>query len=239
MNKNYYDILGVSKTASDTEVKKAYKKKALEYHPDRNKGDKKAETKFKEINEAYQTLGDKEKKKNYDQFGSAEANPFGNNQWNPFSWGARTWWRAGGSTDYEDIFSGFGGGARQTGGFQFDIGDLFGGWATRWWSERYNQNHQDEEEKHIEHLDVTKTLEIPFLDFLYGTTLDIETVYSRHLSLKVKPGTKPGTKYKISGKWRTTGGRTGDMFVIVDAKMPRLPLDPTVEKMLDAIRYQI
>ena len=93
--------------------------------------------------------------------------------------------------------------------------------------------------KPIENLDVTKKVEIPFLDFLYGTTLDVETVYSKHLALKVKPGTKPGTKYKISGKGRTTGGRTGDMFVIVDAKMPRLPLDPTVEKMLDAIRYQI
>ncbi len=70
--KNYYDILGVSKSASDAEIKKAYKKMAMQYHPDRNKGDKKAEAKFKEINEAYQVLGDATKKKNYDQFGSAD-----------------------------------------------------------------------------------------------------------------------------------------------------------------------
>lgn len=57
---------------------------AMQYHPDRNKGDKKAEAKFKEINEAYQVLGDKEKKKNYDQFGSTEANPFGGMGGNPF-----------------------------------------------------------------------------------------------------------------------------------------------------------
>lgn len=76
MSKNYYDILGVSKTATESEIKKAYKKKALEYHPDRNKGDKHAETKFKEVNEAYQTLSDTTKKQNYDQFGSAEGNPF-------------------------------------------------------------------------------------------------------------------------------------------------------------------
>jgi molecular chaperone DnaJ len=75
--KNYYDILGISKSASEADIKKAYKKMAMQYHPDRNKWDKNAEQKFKEINEAYQTLGDVSKKKNYDQFGSAEWNPFG------------------------------------------------------------------------------------------------------------------------------------------------------------------
>lgn len=75
-NTDYYASLGISKSATEAEIKKAYKKQAMQYHPDRNKGDKKAEQKFKEINEAYQVLGDKEKKKNYDQFGSAEANPF-------------------------------------------------------------------------------------------------------------------------------------------------------------------
>ena len=83
MSKNYYDILGISKSATETEIKKAYKKKALEYHPDRNKDDKNAEKKFKEVNEAYQTLGDKTKKTNYDQFGSAEGSPFSGGG-NPF-----------------------------------------------------------------------------------------------------------------------------------------------------------
>ena len=84
MSKNYYDILGVSKSASEAEIKKAYKKKAMQYHPDKNAGDKSAEAKFKEVNEAYQTLGDTSKKKNYDQFGSAEGNPFGGMGGNPF-----------------------------------------------------------------------------------------------------------------------------------------------------------
>lgn len=82
MNKNYYETLGVSKNASTDEIKKAYKKMAMKYHPDRNKGDAAAEKKFKEINEAYQVLGDEEKKKNYDTFGSAEGNPFSGG--NPF-----------------------------------------------------------------------------------------------------------------------------------------------------------
>ncbi len=83
-NKDYYASLGVSKTATEAEIKKAYKKKAMEYHPDKNAGDKKAEAKFKEINEAYQTLGDTAKRQNYDQFGSAEGNPFGGMGGNPF-----------------------------------------------------------------------------------------------------------------------------------------------------------
>ncbi len=77
MTKDYYAILGVSKTATEVEIKKAYKKKAMEHHPDKNAGDKKAEAKFKEANEAYQTLSDKTKRKNYDQFSSAEGSPFG------------------------------------------------------------------------------------------------------------------------------------------------------------------
>ena len=77
MPTDYYASLGVSKTATEAEIKKAYKKKAMQYHPDKNAGDKKAEAKFKEINEAYQTLGDVTKRKNYDQFGSADGSPFG------------------------------------------------------------------------------------------------------------------------------------------------------------------
>ncbi len=72
MAKDYYNLLGVQKGASDQDIKKAYRKLALKFHPDRNKGDKEAEQKFKEINEAYEVLSDKQKRSNYDQFGSAE-----------------------------------------------------------------------------------------------------------------------------------------------------------------------
>jgi DnaJ-class molecular chaperone len=67
----------------------------------------------------------------------------------------------------------------------------------------------------------------------------VKTVYGKTLSLKVKAGTKPGTKFKISGKWRTMWGKTGDMYVTVDAKMPKTPLEPWTERMVEAIRYQI
>ncbi|MDQ5981591.1 MAG: molecular chaperone DnaJ, partial [Patescibacteria group bacterium] len=96
MAKDYYAVLGVDKSASEAEIKSAYRKKAREWHPDVAKDKPDAETKFKEINEAYQILGDKTKKSHYDQFGTAPneqpgysgGNPFGGagGNYGPFSW---------------------------------------------------------------------------------------------------------------------------------------------------------
>ena len=72
MAKEFYDILGVAENASVDEIKKAYRKKAMELHPDRHGGDKQKEAEFKKLNEAYSVLSDPEKKSNYDRFGSAE-----------------------------------------------------------------------------------------------------------------------------------------------------------------------
>ena len=69
MAKDYYDILGISKSASADEIKKAYRKLAVKYHPDKNPGDKAAEEKFKEVSRAYEVLSDEKKRKQYDQFG--------------------------------------------------------------------------------------------------------------------------------------------------------------------------
>src|SRR5207244_5474885 len=88
--KDYYDILGVKKTASDDEIKKAYRALAKKFHPDKNKGNKDAEAKFKEISEAYSVLGDKEKREQYDRLGreafhfGGASGPFGGGGANPF-----------------------------------------------------------------------------------------------------------------------------------------------------------
>ena len=114
-NKDYYSILGVERSASDEELKSAYRKLAKKYHPDLNKDNPQAAEKFKEINEAYEVLGDKQKRSNYDQFGSADGanfNDFFGGNGGGFSGGF------GGFGDiFGDIFSAFGGGertARQT-----------------------------------------------------------------------------------------------------------------------------
>jgi molecular chaperone DnaJ len=105
--RDYYEVLGVEKTASDEEVKKAYRKLALKYHPDRNPGDKDAEAKFKEAAEAYDVLCDDQKRRQYDQFGhrAFDAGGFGGPRFH----------------NMEDIFAAFG---DILGGGMF--GDLFG-----------------------------------------------------------------------------------------------------------------
>lgn len=100
MSKDYYNILGVNKEASEDEIKKAYRKMAMKWHPDRNADDPQAETKFKEAAEAYDVLSNKEKRNNYDRFGSAEGNPYSGN---PFGGGF-----GGHGFSMDDIFSQFG-----------------------------------------------------------------------------------------------------------------------------------
>ena len=105
--KDYYEVLGVDKKASDDEIKKAFRRLAKKYHPDMNSGDKEAENKFKEVNEAYEVVGDKDKRAKYDQFG--------HNAFDPNGFGG-----AGG-------FQGFGGGFSDFGGFGDIFETFFGG----------------------------------------------------------------------------------------------------------------
>ncbi|MBO7400993.1 MAG: DnaJ domain-containing protein, partial [Clostridia bacterium] len=100
--RDFYEVLGVQKTVTDAEIKKAYFKLAKQYHPDANPGDKEAERKFKEINEAYSILSDKEKREAYDQYGHAGVDPNG--------MGAGGFDASGMGFDMSDIFSSFFGG---------------------------------------------------------------------------------------------------------------------------------
>ena len=234
--KDPYSVIGVSKSATQDEIKKAYRKLAMQYHPDKNKGDKKAEDKFKELGAAYEVLGDAKKRKQYDAFGSAGdsfgSTPGGSSQ--GFGWGG-----------FEDIFSQFWGARSQQGSqnFEFDLGDIFGGgingarqkWRT---SSREDFWRAPEKEAEKPSLDVIKTVEVPIFDLILGTKLDVETVYSKHLTLTIPLGTKSGTKFRIKTKGRQSGGETGDMYVLVEAKMPQ-EIPDSIRALLMSIKDQL
>src|SRR5690606_29536300 len=116
IEKDYYKVLGVPKDATEAEIKKAYRKLAREYHPDANKGNAKAEERFKEISEAHDVLGDPKKRKEYDEARAL----FGNGGFRPGP-------GAGGGTFNFDLSDLFGGPAGQAGGFGGGLGDVFGG----------------------------------------------------------------------------------------------------------------
>ena len=105
--RDYYDVLGVNKSASKDEIKKSYRKLALKYHPDKTKGDKASEEKFKEASEAYHVLSDEKRKTNYDQFGHAafEGSAGGGQGFGGFDFNASSF-----SDIFEDFFGDFGGG---------------------------------------------------------------------------------------------------------------------------------
>ena len=130
MARDLYDVLGVARSASEADIKKAYRKLARQHHPDRNPGDKQAEARFKEIQSAYDVLGDKKKRENYDRFGTAEPGGLGGGG-NPFGRGGAG---AGGGSpfgnvnpeDLSDLLRQFGGGMGG-GGLNIDPEELFGG----------------------------------------------------------------------------------------------------------------
>ena len=219
--RDYYDVLGVSKTASADEIKRAHRKLALKYHPDRNKNNKDAEEKFKEIQEAYDVLSDSTKKANYDQFGHAGVGAGGPppNGADPFeayrraqgSRGGRTTWRPSPGVSVEDFDAGHYGG---------DFGDLFeqlfgaqagaaGGRAgTRGRVRPAPQRGQD-----VEH-GVTLT----FDQAARGTTLPLQITRgpgeTETIEVKIPPGVKDGSRIRIKGRGEQTGGEPGDLFII-------------------------
>ncbi len=209
--RDYYKILGVSKGASEAEIKAAYRKLAKQYHPDKNPGDKKSEEKFKEINEANEVLGDPQKRAKYDQFGSqwqqyqqTGGNP--NDFWSQWAagQGGRGGTRVEFSGDLSDLFGG-------QSGFSdfFDV--LFGtsgagaGSAARRRGAGRGMAAQKEE----------YPVEITLEESLRGARRRLEKG-SRSLEIKIPAGAKTGTKVRIAGEGsRGVDGRPGDLYLVV------------------------
>src|SRR5512140_229562 len=203
--KDYYQILGVERSASADDVRKAYRKLAMQYHPDRNPGDKQAEERFKEINEAYQVRSDPQKRARFDQLGSAYSN----------------WQQRGGTPndfDWSQWFSGQpgagGGGTRVEYG---DINDLFGqdvfsdffrsifgGGGMGGGGRAQTSARSRQAPAYQQPISIT-------LDEAYrGTTRTLQTD-SRRLQVKIPAGVKTGSKVRVAG-----GGPEGsDLYLIV------------------------
>lgn len=202
LEKDFYQILGVSKDASDAELKKTYRKLARKYHPDSNPGDVAAEAKFKEMSEAYSVLSDSEQRAEYDQIRAMGAG------------GARFTAGGGGGQGFEDVFGGMFGGGRggshfnyqQTGGQGFEdiFGGMFGGGAPR--------GPQ------------------PGRDIHASTTLDFETAVrgdtvtlqapNGPVKVKIPSGVSDGQKIKVRGKGEPSpnGGSAGDIILTVNVR---------------------
>jgi len=203
-SKDLYKILGVSRTASDKDIKQAYRKLARQYHPDVNPGNKSAEEKFKEINNAYEVLSDPEKRKKYDQFGDkwqyADQFAGGGAQGNPFG-GASGFRSAGGnnsSYQYVDM-SDLG-----------DLGDLFkgftGGFGGRGRTARPRQGR-----------DIDTSTEISLEEAYSGTTRLIQDTSGHRIEVKIPAGVKNGQRIKVSGKGEPgmANGPSGDLYLAV------------------------
>ena len=189
MSSEYYDLLGVSKSASQDEIKKAYRKAAHKYHPDKNPGDDAAEAKFKEVNNAYEVLGDDQKRRQYDQFGAAGAG--GPGGFNP---------GAG--------FGGFGGG----GGVEFDFQDFAGGMGggaddifEQFFGAGFNrQGRRGGPSPRQKGVDMEMRLDITLQESATGAEKEISYKHKIRCGRCESKGYEPGSSLKNCGK---CGGR--------------------------------
>lgn len=188
--RDYYEVLGVSKNASDDEIKKAYRKLAFKYHPDRNPGDKEAEAKFKEATEANEVLSDKQKRARYDQFGHAGVG--GNSSsGNPFNSGSY-------SSNGQNFSFDFGGG---DGNLDDIFSTLFGFGGSR------TQRRRG--------ADYRTVLTISFEESVFGVTKAVQ-VDGKEINLKIPAGIDDGQAIRLRGRGGPapdSTGEAGDLLV--------------------------
>lgn len=201
-NDDYYQALGVSRSASQDDIRKSYKKLAREFHPDARPDDKAAAERFKEIQNAYAVLSDPEKRKKYDQFGPGFENAGHGPQFD--------WSNSGGDVDLSDLFGGlFGGGGGQPRGFGGGFSGFGGG--TRQQAPRAQRGE-----------DIRAEIEIPFQLAAEGGNYDLHLNRggkSETLTVKIPPGVNSGSVIRLSGQGQEGrhGGPAGNLLVTIKA----------------------
>jgi molecular chaperone DnaJ len=212
LEKDFYKILGVDKNVSEAELKKVYRKLARTHHPDSNPGDASAESRFKEISEAFSVLSDPAQRQEYDQIRTmAQGGP-------RFTSGG------GGAGGFEDVFGGMFSGPRSggfpggpAGGQAGGFGDLFSGLFAE--SGGYGPYSQP-----VKGQDLNTRVTLDLATAVEGTTVSVETASGRTIQAKIPAGVKDSQKVRLRGKGQPSpnGGRPGD--VIITVGVPRHPV---------------
>lgn len=216
---DYYKVLGVSKNATQDEIKRAYRTLARKYHPDVNPGDKAAEEKFKEINEAHEVLSDNEKRQKYDRFGK-QWQQYQRSGGRPedFDWSQWTSPGRSGSQGYrtvtpEEFESMFGGGG--LGGFSDFFEALFGGSGAFGSTGFGGPSRQTSPRRGS---DAEYPIQVTLQEAFNGTTRSLQYEGGRTIQAKIPPGVRTGSRIRLSGQGQpgTSGGGAGDLFLKIE-----------------------
>ena len=208
--KDYYQILGVSRDASQDEIKRAYRRLARELHPDVNPGDSSAEERFKDVNEAHEVLSDPEKRRRYDHLGSDwnrwRSSPGTSGGFEDF---ARQWFgQSGGNVQYanfEDLVGGGGGG-----NVNVNLADLLGGLFGIGGATGSRQRARRGR-------DVETPVELTLEEAFHGTTRQLERAAGRVVTVKIPPGAETGSRVRLAGQGQPGIGNApaGDLYLNV------------------------
>lgn len=223
MSEDLYNVLGVSRNASDSDIKQAYRKLAGKLHPDKNPGDTTAEAKFKRVNQAYQVLSDKKRRELYDEFGDvALSDNFDADRARTYKqWaGGGGGRRAGRSANYQefDLEDLFGGGVRDGAGGAQNFGDLFAEFFTQ--SGRSRRGGASGRAATMKGSDAESELSIDFVSAVRGTTVSLRIEGPRGsepVQVRIPPGAHEGSKVRIKGKGNPSpyGGPPGDLLLTI------------------------